>query len=332
MKRTQKNRAGETGSVAVFVAVVLAVLFGLVALVVDTGHLMTTRNELQNAADAGALAGARSLFLSSLAGTEPDWNAGQAAALAAVRSNRSESFSLLDADVQVGYWNLDSKVLQPASITPAVNDVPAVVVKVQRAEDSNRGPVVMFFAPMIGINTVAVSAQAMATIGFVKKIDPGEGFPLAIYKDLVEENWYQDPAPSFRIGSTYHYPDSEAGQWTSFNVDANDVPTIRELMDNGNPESLEAGVDTIWIQPGTKTALYNTAANMIGQTVLCPVVQELSTHDRVPLLGFVAFQIDAVSGGSDKFIQGRFVENCLVARSSPGGPNYGAVTPPRLTR
>jgi hypothetical protein len=189
----------------------------------------------------------------------------------------------------------------------------------------------MAFAPVLGIERLPVSAQALATIGFPQKVEPGEAFPLAIYKDLVEEYWAQEPAPSFRIGSTYHYPDSEAGQWTSFLVDANDVPTIRDLMENGNPDPLEVGMD-IWIQPGTKTSLYNTAANMIGQTVLCAVVDDLSTHEYVTLRGFVPFEIEAVSGGSDKFIQGHFVKDCLIAKSTPGGPNYGAVTPPRLTR
>jgi Flp pilus assembly protein TadG len=52
----------ESGSVAVITAVCLVFLIGFVALVVDVGHLYSVRNELQNAADAAALAGARALF------------------------------------------------------------------------------------------------------------------------------------------------------------------------------------------------------------------------------------------------------------------------------
>jgi Flp pilus assembly protein TadG len=43
------------GAVAVIVAILLAVLIGFTALSVDVGHLYVVHNELQNAADAGAL-------------------------------------------------------------------------------------------------------------------------------------------------------------------------------------------------------------------------------------------------------------------------------------
>ena len=60
----------------------------------------------------------------------------------------------------------------------------------------------------------------------------------------------------FRIGSSYHYGTCESGQWTSLLVDANDVPSVRGLIENGNPTQLSIGTE-IWIQPGTKTSLYN---------------------------------------------------------------------------
>jgi Flp pilus assembly protein TadG len=326
------RRQDESGSVTTVVALCLVVLIGLVALVVDTGYVMNIRNELQNAADAAALAGARSLFLSSLQAGEPNWIAAQEAATDVVRSNRSSNQPLLDAQVQVGYWNLISKILQPTTIVNTDNDLPAVMVTVSRATGSNGGPVALAFAPILGIDTMAVGTQAMAVIGYPKEVDAGQAFPVAIYEGLVQEYWDTDPPQSFKIGSKYHYPTSEAGQWTSFKVDANDVPTIRDLMEYGNPTTLEAGKDKIWIQPGTKTTLYNDVANMIGQVVLCAVVRDLSSHAFVDLLGFVPFKIEAVSGGSDKYIQGHFVPNHLVPKSRPGGPEYGALTPPRLVQ
>ena len=47
----------ERGSVTPIVAVCLAVIFGLAALVIDLGWLFVVKGELQNAADAGVLAG-----------------------------------------------------------------------------------------------------------------------------------------------------------------------------------------------------------------------------------------------------------------------------------
>lgn len=51
----------ETGASAVMVAIVLAMLLAVTALAVDIGYMYATRNELQNVADAAALAGANEL-------------------------------------------------------------------------------------------------------------------------------------------------------------------------------------------------------------------------------------------------------------------------------
>jgi Flp pilus assembly protein TadG len=52
---------GERGAVIVIFAICLFVLIGFAALAIDIGYLHTTRSELQNVADAAALAGARYL-------------------------------------------------------------------------------------------------------------------------------------------------------------------------------------------------------------------------------------------------------------------------------
>ncbi len=52
--RFDTNQRGVT---VVLVAVLMVVFLGLAALAVDISHLYVVRNELQNAADAGALAG-----------------------------------------------------------------------------------------------------------------------------------------------------------------------------------------------------------------------------------------------------------------------------------
>lgn len=54
-----KNRQG--GAVAVMVGISMVVLVGFLALVLDLGHLYIAKTELQNAADAAALAGAKEL-------------------------------------------------------------------------------------------------------------------------------------------------------------------------------------------------------------------------------------------------------------------------------
>ena len=138
--------------------------------------------------------------------------------------------------------------------------------------------------------------------------------------------WKPDAnSDSFRIGSAYHDPDG--GQWTSFLTDANNVPTIRNLIDHGNPSEINIG-DMIWIEPGTKTTLYGDAATRVGQTVLLPIVgNDFNTHDDTPILAFVPFYIEAAVGGSGKYIQGHFVPQYTVpgATGNANAPNFGAV-------
>ena len=63
--REQQRGLGRRGATAVFVAVALAALLGMVALAVDVGMLMKVRADAQRAADAAALAGAQD-FLNGL--------------------------------------------------------------------------------------------------------------------------------------------------------------------------------------------------------------------------------------------------------------------------
>jgi hypothetical protein len=56
-----KFKSRQQGAVAMIVAISLVVLIGMLGLVLDLGHLYVTKTELQNAADAAALSGAKQL-------------------------------------------------------------------------------------------------------------------------------------------------------------------------------------------------------------------------------------------------------------------------------
>lgn len=61
MHRPIKHIRTQLGQVAIIVAIVIGLLILMVGLVVDLGYLYTRKTELQNAADASALAGAKEL-------------------------------------------------------------------------------------------------------------------------------------------------------------------------------------------------------------------------------------------------------------------------------
>jgi hypothetical protein len=320
--------AGQEGSVAVSVAVVLVVLLGMSAVAIDYGHMVSVSRELHKAADAGALAGARFLVPYVGAPSTPDWMSGQNKASQTALLNRADNQALTNCLVEYGYWNLITRTLQSAGIVPTASHLPAVQVTITKAEGLNGGPIQMFFAPILGVRTRDLSARAAAVISGPYTVPSGGAFPLAMPAILVQQYWNREPPVSFKIGSAYHDP--EGGQWTSFLADANDVPTIRDLISSGNPTPLKVG-DNIWIEPGTKTTLYGDAASKIGQTVLVPVVStDFSTHAYTPILGFASFYIENAEGGSGKYIQGHFVKN-TIDTATAGGPVYGTFVPaPKL--
>ena len=70
-RRQLQKLKDQTGATAVVIAISLVLLVSCAALAIDLANLYVKRNELQNAADAGALAGARNLYLDGGSGGNP---------------------------------------------------------------------------------------------------------------------------------------------------------------------------------------------------------------------------------------------------------------------
>jgi Flp pilus assembly protein TadG len=332
LKRLKSLGADQSGAIAAYAAIGMVVFLGLGALTLDIGHLVAAKSELQKAADAGALAGARAL---NLVAPAPNWTNGSTVADATVKKNKMDGSLLTKCTVQTGYWDLTWNQgtapadLKSTGIVPGATDVAAVKVTVEKSSGNNSGPLTMLFGKVFGKGTEILKVQAVAAMIPdlpVVTIPSGEAFPLATPISWVNLMWKPDAnSDTFRIGSSYHDP--TGGQWTSFLIDANNVPTIRQLINSGNPGPLTIG-DQIWIEPGTKTTIYSDAAAKKGSTVLLPIVaDDFNTHDDTPILAFVPFYIEDAVGGSDKYIQGHFVPHFTAegATGSANAPNYGAI-------
>lgn len=342
-KKTQR------GSAIVFVVLVLPVLLAFTALAIDFGRGFVVKNELQNAADAAALAGASALTTKTPDAPDanyahPNWTYASGRGTLAVQLNHADGRSLVDATVEVGYWNIHHQPegMQATTITPGTFDKPAVRVTVKLAEGHNGGPLNLLFAPIFGEKFADVSATALALISPPEQVLPGALFPTAMAGCLFNYYWDAaagkpkiDPATGkpyvFKIGSAYHYPPCSSGEWTSFQVDANSVTAIRDLIANGNPGALSVG-QSVWIQTGAKSALYADVA--YPKDVLVAVVGNVDTHSFQPIIAFAPFHIINAVGGNDKYVEGYFIDDykgSLTDIGSGGGIDYGVYTPPILS-
>lgn len=133
-----------------FAALLLIVLFGMVAFAVDVGYLNLVRTQLQATADAAALAAASRLGQGDMVAVSQDiasknFVAGRAGQLAA-------------SDVQTGTWNTDTRTFSPSGTY--INAVKVTV----KSGPSNGGSTSLFFGRILGQSSADLSASAIATV------------------------------------------------------------------------------------------------------------------------------------------------------------------------
>ncbi|GAB3626168.1 pilus biosynthesis protein TadE [Pandoraea terrae] len=341
-RRCQPPRSTrQRGSVVLFFLLFLIPLLIFGAFAVDLARLSVARNELQNAADAAALKGAAALLPPSTSG--PNWAIAQTVTNTAVALNASDGHQLTVGTVQTGYWNLTGtpSTLQATTITPGTYDAPAVQVTVTRTANQNGGPIALLLGGLMNIFSTPGSATAVAVAAAPNTVNADGLFPVALGQCVFNLYWDSNadqPRIDPSTGKPYEINITngqmtggtcDAGQWTSFQVDANNVPTIRNLITNGNPAPLSIG-DSIWLEPGVKNTLYSSVPTNV--TVVIPVVSQITDlKTYVPIVAFAAFHIDGSYGGSSKYIQGHFVGGFKLPVLATGfGPNYGAYVAPRL--
>jgi len=255
----------QRGATAILVGLCLFSLIGFGALAVDIGHLCVARNELQNAADAGALAGAR--FLYNENGTEVNTGANQIAYDAAT-ANKSELAPVEvnwtggnEGDAQRGHWSFATRIFTPnestapvdlwnvstAELDADINFINAVRVTVRR----QTMPVASFFAGIFGHVGFQRAADAVAYIGFAGTLPPHEvDQPIAICEDsILGDNDTYTCNVGRMINSGQDETTNETGGWTSFNQDdpctgGTNAQEVKSLVcADGNPETIFLGQD-----------------------------------------------------------------------------------------
>ena len=157
MPKTRDSRGSpkEQGMITPVLAACLAVGLGFLALSVDLGQLFVARNELQNIADAAALAGAKKL-IQAKDPANPDLAAvycseaiSTAQAVAADNRSLGTVMTVSDADVTLGQWNLATGSFNQTGCSTNPMDVTAIQVTVTR--DGTENPsIASFFGGILG--------------------------------------------------------------------------------------------------------------------------------------------------------------------------------------
>jgi hypothetical protein len=158
MRRNSHHR--QRGIALIWVVITFTVLLGLTGLALDTARVLLAGHELQNAADASALAGAQYV--------RADQDQARAAALAIAAANKAENVSvalpdnpdnLEDGKIVIGRFDRETQVF--TATTTAPNAVKVIACRTS----SQNGALPLIFGPIFNVSTSNVSRQAIAMVG-----------------------------------------------------------------------------------------------------------------------------------------------------------------------
>jgi Flp pilus assembly protein TadG len=243
----------QKGAVVAIVAVCLVIFVGFTALAVDIGHLYVVRNELQNAADAGALAGARRLFIDD-GSINP---AANTFATSAAADNMSENLAVEVPLVERGHWSFATNTFTPNDSLDQTDlwDVsmeeldanPAFINAVRVTTQRSATPAALYFAQIFsGAVSQAMETRAVAYIGFAGNLNPADlDEPIAICEEKIlnDEGEYTCNVGRM-INSGGNADTANTGAWTNFTqpCETASVPSVRPLIcGDGNPNALFFG-------------------------------------------------------------------------------------------
>ena len=178
----------QSGNVIVVTAIFLLLFIGIAALAVDVGRLFTTRNELQNIADAAALAGARyigdeysklepSAIPNKTFTKEEIWNVIEAVAYQNKAANSSISIDI--DDVLIGFWDakvsVEDIIDEDGNVGVETLLAPDAVRVIARRDSNANNPITTIFAQIFGMDSISVtSLKAIAALSGPVNVGPGE--------------------------------------------------------------------------------------------------------------------------------------------------------------
>src|SRR5262249_20885523 len=179
MTRFTTNAKRRSGAIAPLAALLLIPLVGMMGYAIDVGYVTGVKQELQNAADAAALAGAQQLqqlyvqyytpgqtnqlALYTKATTNvqtsdcPTYAAEQ---FASYNMAGGVSVTVPDSDVTFSYW--DGTNPSVAATFPTY--FPNTVTVVTRPDNLANGPLGLVFCALLGVGSIELTATASATI------------------------------------------------------------------------------------------------------------------------------------------------------------------------
>jgi hypothetical protein len=342
----------QRGATAVIVALVITVLIGFVALATDVSYVSVTKNELQNIADAAALAGAgelgnmykglsyedqQSLYLNE---NNVDTIRSISKDVVGEGKNRAGGKNIVinDSDIFINSW-------PETSVTSNDYNRPNAVKVTARRDSSANGPISTFFAKIFGIDTLDVSADATAALTSLGSIDPQLPVGIAQYWFEVHDGSWCDR--NIKLHPTGDI-DSCAGwhtykDWNDYQAWPANASKLKNILEGLRDGSFEIPTtypgDEFVFLGGDVAVLFDEMQALFNQSdkewfdgqygwkVSIPVYKYedcSNPQGNIEIVGFATALITEVIGAPDKTINAT-VKCDYVEIGKGGGSEYGSL-------
>jgi Flp pilus assembly protein TadG len=316
------------GAVVPLFALLLVPLMGMLAFSIDAGYMALAKADLQNAADAAALAGAEKLqdlwvqyyspgqtsqsSIRTTAITNSGSNSPMATAEAFAGYNRAGNVYLTvpDADVTFGYLDNQGNFTSPYSGFP--NTIQVIV----RRDNTANNPLQLFFGGVLGMSSISLTATARATIyqGSVSTLQSIAGvgahiLPVAL-DYTVWDQFYQNgysPDGTIHMNSSnntpqlqvYPSPGNAPGNFGLLDVGppANNAPAFRNWIDDGEtPNDISYLLNNNLLPVSMQGPQSWKGGPGLTSTLLSSFQSQMGVPNLIPL--FQAVQYPSASNGN----------------------------------
>lgn len=335
-KNTALTRS-EKGQSIVLIAVVMLGLLALAGLAIDGGNLFWQRRNMQNAADAAALAGTR-LLARAICGKPEATDAAIAGEV-----NRYAELNGVDdlSGLTATYVNINEAVLGQVGAGSVPVGATGIAVMIENG-------IPTYFLKVVGIDTADVSAFALAMTGPVIFAGGLRPIGVPVQMDLTEGaeltfDFGNCPGPecivNYTGGQVQHrgwlnlayvwnggtFPDADNPPWRRA-VDPNaDANVLKDWMENGwsGPELYID--DYIHAKPGQSSSVIGETPP-VGEILTLPIFDEVKHYDEIGapkapaaeqgggyyyhIVGFINFRVTGANQGAG-IITGDLVYNTI---------------------
>lgn len=279
----------ENGLITIFVAIALVILFAFSAIVLDFGVSYIKSNELQNAADAAALVGAKKLPLDDDNTFNTD--------VKQLAENYVIENGVLDSEV-VPVFDSNNKISGLRVL--ASEEAPADLVNILlgNAElNIKKKSKSKVFQLKTGVGLVP--------IGVNKDVFEAEGFDGSIVLDI-------DPSELNGVKYGWMFFDKVYG------IDKNSNDKLKNWMISGYDKAISLGDEMPWTN-GSRSSTVLEYNNLIGREIMAPIYEVIDFQDgqnpkediaNVRIVGFVFLRVEDFKPGgtSNKTMKATFIK------------------------